>query len=80
MGSLSVIQTEKQYQVYQNTNLNLDFSKQIKRQDDFISQQLKDLSRKSFMVVAGHSELGKFKELRGMNEKQNVLKRGAVIR
>ena len=37
MGALSVIQNRDNYQIYQNSNLRLDFTKQIKRSDDCIS-------------------------------------------
>lgn len=58
MGALSVLQYPDSYKIYQNTDLKLDFTKQIKRNDDFISKLLKDLSKKSFMVIAASNTLG----------------------
>lgn len=66
--------------MYQNADLKLDFTKQIKRNDDFISKLLKDLSKKSFMVIAASNTLGQFQELNIYDKKVNVTKRGAVIR
>jgi hypothetical protein len=57
MGALSILQNRDSYQLYQNTDLKLDFTKQIKRSDEYISQILKDLSRKSYQVVASNCEL-----------------------
>lgn len=60
---MSVVHHPNSYTVYQNTDLKLDFTKQIKRDDDFISKQLKDLSKKSYMVIAPSNTLGKFQEV-----------------
>jgi hypothetical protein len=57
MGALSILQNRDSYQLYQNTDLKLDFTKQIKRSDEYISQILKDLSKKSYQVVASNCEL-----------------------
>jgi len=51
MGSLSILMDKDRYRFYQNQDLKHDFTKQVKRTDDFISKQLKDLSKKSFMVI-----------------------------
>lgn len=60
--------------------MNLDFTKQIKRSDDFISKQLKDLSKKSYMVIASSNNLGKFQETNVFDKTVAVTKRGAIIR
>jgi|TARA_B110001450_G_C17209542_1_gene314851 hypothetical protein len=52
----------------------------VKRQDDHISQQLKELSKKSFMVVASCNSLGNFHESKGVSSSSKVLKRGSIIR
>jgi hypothetical protein len=57
MGALSILQKRESYEIYQNTDLKLDFTKQIKWSDEFISQILKDLSKKSYQVVASNCEL-----------------------
>lgn len=61
-------------------DLNHDFTKQVKRSDDFISQQLKDLSNKSFMVVASSNVLGRFSDNKFFKNNRKVMKKGAVIR
>ena len=59
----------------------MDFSKQIKLEEEgVISQQLKDLSKKSYIVATGLNEIGTFKEFKGKRAKFNVVKRGCVIR
>jgi acetylornithine/succinyldiaminopimelate/putrescine aminotransferase len=37
MGALSVIQEPDQYSIFQDDNMNVDFTVQIKRNDDYIS-------------------------------------------
>ena len=78
MGSLSVIQHADMYQIYQISDLNMDFSTQVKLQDDFISQQLKDLSKKSYIFASSNNEVGTFRA--GMNKKAKEVKRGCIIR
>lgn len=60
--------------------MKLDFTKQIKRNDDFISKQLKDLSKKSYMVIAASNVIGKFQETNVFDKTVTVIKRGAIIR
>jgi len=76
MGTLSILQQHDKYTIYQSNNLNLDFTKQIKRNDDFISQSLKDLSRKTFMTIAPSNSICRTTD----RNKNNTLKKGAVLR
>ena len=89
MGSLSVIQNPNSYLIYQNQDLTLDFTKQIKRGDDFISQQLKELSKKSCFVVTNdgittipENARSNFVSYQSGRSKKNskIMKKGAVIR
>lgn len=64
--------------------MSLDFTQQIKRGDDFISQQLKDLSKKSCFVVSNDG-LCSVQEnwrgsVRGARKSGKVVKRGTVLR
>jgi hypothetical protein len=80
MGALSIIQHPDKYTVYQVSDLDLDFTSQVKRSDAFISASLKQLSRKSYMVVAASNSLGRFQETNVFDKSVKVTKRGTIIR
>ena len=80
MGALSIIQNPDSYMVYLNQDLKLDFTKQVKRSDDFISKQLKDLSKKTFMVISAANNVGNFQETNIYDKIVKITKWGAIIR
>lgn len=85
MSSVAVIQNPTSYHIYQNADLKHDFTQQVKRSDDFISQQLKELSKKSFMVIASCNQLGRFqdsknKEIKRVNKKGSIIRAGDIIK
>lgn len=76
LGALSVLQDLDSYSIFQDDNINVDFTTQIKRKDDFISQVLKDLSMKSYLVVGPTSELGQYPK----RNRTKGVRKGAIIR
>ena len=54
-------------------------TKQTKRDDEFISQLLKDLGKKSYQVVTENLSLGTYKEERRREEKRGVVVRAGDI-
>jgi hypothetical protein len=63
LAALAVIQDRQNYFLYQAQNLDLDHTTQIKRQDQYISQQLKILSKKSYLTITPCSTLGNYEDL-----------------
>ena len=85
MSSVAVLQNPDSYQIYQNADLKHDFTQQVKRSDDFISQQLKELSKKSFMVIASSNQLGQFydsknKQIKKVHKKGSIIRAGDIIK
>lgn len=82
MGALSIIQDPQSYSVFQDDSMNVDFTTQIKRSDDYISQQLKDLSKKSYIVIGPNCELGEYSKgtRKKFNRKGMIVRQGDIIK
>jgi hypothetical protein len=76
MGTLSILQETSDYSVFQEDNMTVDFTTQIKRSDDYISQQLKDLSKKSYLVISPTSQLGIYEK----GNRRKLPRKGVIVR
>ena len=80
MGALSVLQNPDSYMIYQNEDLKIDYTTQIKRKDNHISQQLKDIMKKSYLATTPASNLGKYIESEGIGPSKKQMKKGGIVR